>query len=81
MRVGWGAVLNGGGSPDQLWLRMVGDHTLTVDYGGALTALVEQPDGAHTNNGGAFSGTWAGRTYVSNWAAAMHVDTSRACAR
>jgi hypothetical protein len=78
-RVGWGAVVNGGGDPAQLRFHLLGTGGLSLDYGGALTAVVEQPDGAFTNGGGAFSGTWIGRSATSAWAATYHLDSSRLC--
>lgn len=78
-RIGWGATVNTDGEPARLRLHLLGGDGLTIDYGGALTAAIEQPDGAFTNNGGAFSGTWAGASLTMVWGATTHLDASRLC--
>lgn len=79
IRVGYGAALNTSGSPSQVRLRLTGHGTLQLDYGGGLSALVEQPGGAFTNGGGAFHGTWIGRSATTQWGAAVHLDVSTLC--
>jgi hypothetical protein len=79
VRFGYDAAANTDGEPSRFRIHLIGAGTVSLDWGSALNAVVQTPDGGFSNNGGVFSGTWMGKTASTSYGATQHLDLARAC--